>query len=445
MPEGTDDRNLTAEEEVSLARVALSRGDLHRAADHLAGALANAPTMPEAHEVLAQLAAHSQATGADLYPLNGPVSVGSVVARAHLLASTGEYEEAIDLLAAATAHAPTADWAGLPWVVDPDLPGRLAPDLLARAFATVCGPLAEPVPEDQRAPLRPYLILARHATRAHPTHPVLLDAASALARRLDEPALAVEWARQAAEIQPGKLTEVRLGYAHRSAGRISDALAAWQRALAYEPDDLSVYADIANTLADDGRLEEALGWAERALALNPTDCRAVHTAHRLRFRRDGAVAHLVAVADFVREYPTDMHEHGELADSCAGRAWLGRVAPAGGAVANLIRRLREQEQDAAPPGGQVTLDLLQPPSAMKVLLRAFPAVEPRIQRLLSPDIRTPRRAVGLRLWTFDGTTAVAAVPPPSPSGAQALAELAQPTWPHPPAAYDRAVDGRAHV
>jgi tetratricopeptide (TPR) repeat protein len=436
MAEGTEAPHLAAEEELSLAQAALASGDLRRAADHIAGLLAESPTTPGAHELLAELAVRSRAVGVELYPLDGPVSVGLVVARAHLLASVGEYEEAVDLLAAVAAHAPTGDWAGAPWVVDPELPAQLSPEQLARAFATVCGPLAEPVPAEQRGPLRPYLVLARNAARLHPNHPALLGAASALARRLDEPDLAIEWARQAAQLQPAKSTEAGLAHAYRGAGRLTDAIAAWQRALAYQPDDLSLYTEIATALADAGRLDEALGWAEQAFAIDPTDHDAVYTTHRLRFQRDGAVVHLVALADFAREHPADTHEHGELADNCAGRGWLGQMAPAGGPVAALIRRLAAQHDE---PTSQVTLDLLPPPSAMNVLARAFPGVEPRIQRLLSPDIRTPRRAVGLRLWTFDGTTPVPAVPPPTPAGASALAELAQPTWPHPPAAYDLAI------
>jgi len=439
VPEGTDDPRLSAEGELSLARMALADGDLPHAANHIAGALAHAPTMPEVHEALAQLAAASHGNGTELYPLDGPVSVGAVVARAHLLASSGAYEEALDLLATATAHAPAGDWAGVPWVLDPRLPERLRPDSLARAFATVSAQLADPVPEEERGPLRPYLTLARHAVSAYPDHPGLLGTASALARRLGEHTLALDWARHGTQVQPGKLTEVWLGYAYRSAGRIGDAIAAWQRALSYEPDDLAVYADIASTLAEAGRLEEAIGWAERALAINPNDDCAVHTAYRLRFRRDENVAHLVGLVDYTRAHPVGTHEHSDLADSCQGRPWLGYVPAANEAVVNVVRQVLEENPEGAPAIGQLTLNSLEPPSAMNSMLRVFPDVDLRIQQVLPPDIRTPRRAVGLRLWRYEGTTAVPAVPPPAPASAAALAQVASPVWAHPPAAYDEAV------
>ena len=325
MPE--DDAALSAEEELALARLALGEGDLRHAADHVAAALVRAPTLPEAHETLARLAAASGGD-LDLFPLGQHAFVGAVVARAHLLAAAGRPAEGLDLLAAATGYAPGAPWAAVPWVTAADLPERLDPERAARILMQVCAAAPDPVPRRLREPLQPYLTLARNAITVHPDHPLLLGAASALARRLGEVALAITWATRGVRAEPTKLGEVWLGYAYRSAGRTADALAALERAVALDPDDLAVYADIAGTLADHGRLDAALGWVDRALAKDPTfDC-AVHTAYRLRFLRDGNVDHLVALADFVRDHPDDTHEHGDLAECCRGRPWLGQVTPA---------------------------------------------------------------------------------------------------------------------
>ncbi|SCE81122.1 Tetratricopeptide repeat-containing protein [Micromonospora viridifaciens] len=376
MPE--DDPALSAAEELALARLALAEGDLPHAAGHVAAALVQAPTLPEVHETLARLAAVS-GNDLELFPLGHRAFVGAVVARAHLLAAAGRPAEGLDLLAAATGHAPAADWAGVPWVTAPDLPERLDPERIARILMQLCAAVPDPVPRRLRDPLRPYLTLARNAVTVHPDHPLLLGAASALARRVGEAALAVTWAARGVRAEPSKLGEVWLGYAYRSAGRIRAALAALGRAVAHDPDDLAVYADIAGTLADHGRLDEALDWIDRALAKDPTfDC-AVHTAHRLRFQRDGDVAHLVALADFVRDHPDDSHEHGDLAECCRGRPWLGQLTPAGGPV---------------------------------------------------PD---PLRAAAA------GTTVAPTLPAPSAEAAERIRQLAHPAWPHPPAAYDAAV------
>ncbi|MGW9195806.1 tetratricopeptide repeat protein [Micromonospora chersina] len=433
MPE--DDPALSAEEELALARLALAEGDLRHAADHVAAALVQAPTLPEVHETLARLAA-AGGGDLDLFPLGPHAFVGAVVARAHLLAAAGRPAEGLDLLVAATGYAPTAEWAAVPWVTAPDLPERLDPERTARILMQICAAAPDPVPRRLRDPLRPYLALARNAVTVHPAHPLLLGAASALARRLGEVALAVTWASRGVRAQPTKLGEVWLGYAYRSAGRTRDALAALERAVALDPDDLAVYADIAGTLADNGRLDEALAWIDRALTRDPTfDC-AVHTAHRLRFQRDGDVAHLVALADFVRDHPDDTHEHGDLAECCRGRPWLGQVTPAGGPVLDALRQALAAEAGAPVA---VRLDGLEPPSAMRTAAAAAPGLAVEVAAVPEPDPREPRRATTCQLWRYDGTVAAPTLPTPSAEAAERIRQLAHPAWPHPPAAYDAAV------
>ena len=322
-----DDPRRAADKDLEQARAAIERGELHHAADHLAGAIAQAPTRPETHELLSRLAAHSDGA-LELFPLGQHAFVGTVVARAHLLAAAGRPEDGLPLLAAASGHTPDVDWAGVPWVSEPSLGVRMEPGLLSRLVMQLCTAVGDPAPEPGRTALLPYLTVVRHAIAAHPEHHLLLGSGSALARRVGQAQVAVEWAARGARARPSKLGEIWLGYAYRSAGRVPEALAALRRAVAHDPDDLSVYADIAGTLADQGRLDEALTWVDRALDRDPGfDC-AVHTAHRLRFLADGDLDHLVRLADFARDHPDDTHEHTDLAECCADGPWLSRVSSA---------------------------------------------------------------------------------------------------------------------
>jgi hypothetical protein len=79
----------------------------------------------------------------------------------------------------------------------------------------------------------------------------------------------------------------------------------------------------------------------------------VHTAARLRFKSDGDLAHLVWLADFIRDHPDESHEHTDLADCCRDIAWLGGApaaaplprgtvtpATAGEPSPDAVRRLR---------------------------------------------------------------------------------------------------------
>lgn len=436
MSEGMDEPRLAAEGELALARLALDVDDLRHAAGHTAAALAHAPTMPEVHELLARLAA--RADGAvDLFPLDRHAFVGAVVARAHLLAAVGEPADGLELLVAATGHAPQVDWAGVAWVTAPGLAERLEPGRTARLLMQLCAAVPDPAPVAGRAALLPYLTLARHCVTVHAGHGLLLGAASALARRLGETELALDWAARGVAAEPSKLGEVWLGYAHRSAGQIDEALAALGRAVGHEPDDLSVYADIAGTLADNGRLDEALEWIERALARDPAfDC-AVHTAHRLRYRRDGALAHLVALADFQREHPDDSHEHADLAECCHGQPWLGQVPAADETVLDTLRRVLAGELQL--DGGPLRISAVVSPSATRTVSAALPTAVVEVAGVPGPDPREPRRPVERRLWRYRGTEAVPALPAPSASAVRRIHQLAHPVWAHPPAVYDAAV------
>jgi hypothetical protein len=94
------------------ARILLARaqrelvgGSLAAAAALTANALTVAPALPEAHELLARLAAHPEG-GRSLFPLNDPLSLASVVARAHVVAAERDFGYALRLLAKAQAFAP---------------------------------------------------------------------------------------------------------------------------------------------------------------------------------------------------------------------------------------------------------------------------------------------------------------------------------------------------
>src|SRR5687768_13600594 len=107
MPEGTDDPRLTAEGELAMARLALDESDLDHAARHVSNAFAADPTLPEAHEALTRLSVAAEGRVLDLFPLDEPVYLGTVVARAHLLAAVGRFDQAITLLVSATHFDPT--------------------------------------------------------------------------------------------------------------------------------------------------------------------------------------------------------------------------------------------------------------------------------------------------------------------------------------------------
>ncbi|MEV5964776.1 tetratricopeptide repeat protein [Kribbella sp. NPDC051952] len=447
MSEGVGDPRLTAEGEVGLARLALDDDELRHAADHVAGALAADPTLPDAHEVLATLLSRPGG-GVELWPLEGDIFIGTVVARAHALAWRGEFAEALGLLASAQGHEPSMRWADVAWVLDPAMPGKCQPSDLVSVFAQLFRAMPEGQNDDLQAAYAPYLALARNMTAAHPGSSWAWWAASVFLRRHGRYDEAVEAAKRSAEVEPSDRAAIALAYALREQGRTDEALAALEQALTFDSGNLSVYADIASLLGRADRLDEAIGWTERALAINPGhDCSQIER-YGLRHRRYGRVDELVGIADLLRFAEPGTHEaqhaNDELTDP-SRQVWLGGVPAPTEAVINVLGQVLEQE--VAPTGPMsLAVSAVEPPSALLAFDRVMPGSDVAFNEVLAPDPRQPvaiiggpAKPVGLTVWTYDGNLARPAVAPPTPEGAEAVARVAQVVWAHLPAAYDGAV------
>lgn len=421
-----------AQGELSLARVAIAEGDLKHAANHVAGAIAYAPALPEVHELLATLAARSEDGGLGLFPVEADAYLGTVVAHAHLL-SWRDPTRALFLLVQATEFDPAKPWADAAWVRACPIE-TIDPDSLVRIFVTLIRPLSEPVPEDLRRINQIWLDLARRAVAGHPDHAVLHGVCSAVARRLGDTAVAVDWSRRGVELEANKLTYTWYAYALRTDGRFDEAVEVMHRARRQYPLDIDLSADVSSWLADAGRLDQALAIIEEAMRVDPTyDC-GVHTAHRLRYRRDGdAATHLVALSDFMRGEAQPSHEHTDLADCCRGRAWLGQPAWASESVINVLRQVPPEDRH----GGSMHCTQMEVPSALATVRRAWPGLEMSYAPP-APDLVTPLRD-GPSLWRFDGTGLVPGVAAPSATVATLITRTVTPVWPHPVAAYDRAL------
>jgi tetratricopeptide (TPR) repeat protein len=301
----------------------------------------------------------------------------------------------------------------------------------------LCTRIGGAADEPTRVAVAPYLDLLRRVLAVHPAHGVLAGAASALARRIGAREESVVLARRAVAAAPSMLTEMWLGYAYRTAGRVDEAVAAWRRALRHDPRNLALYTDIAEILAGSGRLGEALDWIARALRLEPKDPYAFPTSCVLRFMHNGNIDHLVALSDHIRAHPGQVHAYNMLTRACHGRRWLGAAGGGDDAVSDLLRQVRAT--DGLTAGGSARLSALEVPSAVLTLERTIPGLALTVADIPAPDLREPRRAGAMRLWTYEATTARPAVEPPSAAAGVAVATLASKGWPNPAAAYDLAV------
>jgi hypothetical protein len=185
-------------DELDRARRAFAADELDHAASHLANVLFEAPTRPEAHELLARLAAHPGG-GRELFPMQGRVTMGAIAARAHIAAAEGDVNYALAALAKAQKDAPRRPWADVPWVAEPATAAAANPLLVAEIIRGFIRLISDPCPDNLRPAMTPYLYLLRNTIAAHPDCAEALTAAGFFVRRFD-PAEALGYAERAEEL-----------------------------------------------------------------------------------------------------------------------------------------------------------------------------------------------------------------------------------------------------
>ncbi|SEL66280.1 hypothetical protein [Streptacidiphilus jiangxiensis] len=432
---------LDAEGEIAVARLAMDSGELAHAAAHLANAIATLPTLPEAHEALGELAA--RAGGADealaLFPMERPY-IGAVAARANLLAACGRWDQAVRLLAEVVATEPGRPWSEVAWLSRADLAELVDPKVLAQAVGRIVGSgLPDPFPEVLCTSLRPFYAAVRSVTAAHPRQAMLLSMASGLARRYGDHEESIAWARAAVAVEPSHMGAVMLGYALRAAGRPDEAIAVWTDELSRDPADLSLHVDVAELYAATGRPELGLPWAEKAVAADASDPLVVPALFGIRFSVDQDPAHLLALADHLREHPDHGYASTVLAQHSSGRPWLAGVSPAREATTNALRQFLRSPDIGPDHRLSVVTSAVEAPSSALTLLQAFPNAELEFRSIPRPDPRQPLSPVTTRIWRYRGSVAEPAVPAPSAQAQEAVRAVAEYAWPSLPAAYDHAV------
>lgn len=151
------------------------------------------------------------------------------------------------------------------------------------------------------------------------------------------------------------------------------------------------------------------------------------TARRAqRFRAGGRAADLVAILD-------DPHACGttEVLFAMAGaqRPWLNWVPMPSEAITTMANefgaRIARGEEIRL---GQAGLSAAEPPSAITAARRVVGPFEIGIGAFPAPDIRVPLRRGDYRIWRYDGTDPVPAVPAPSPGAVRVLHEVADQPW-----------------
>ncbi|HJP75852.1 MAG TPA: tetratricopeptide repeat protein [Pseudonocardiaceae bacterium] len=329
-----------AEGELSLARIALAEQDFRHTATHLGNAIGCDPSHLPGYALIGELvdAVGGAGAAAELFPLDRSAHVGTAAVRADLYARAGEIRHAVGLLASITASAPEFPWAAAPWFA-PDLAEVLPDRDVAEVAGKFIGDLGDPVPEELRAPLAPWLDLVRAMVARPGTDPSMVTVMSGFARRLGAVDEAIGWCRTVAEQEamagaPTPIPLIMLGYAYRAAHQPEETAAVWQRALALDPGNLELLIDLAELAIGAGDFDGALRWARQAAALDPEHVKPIAVDLYARYRRTvtdervGDIGPLIDLADLARTQPDQPYPRVLLRSACARVHWLN-VVPAG--------------------------------------------------------------------------------------------------------------------
>ena len=257
------------EDDVRIARAALAAGDVGHAIHHVAGAVASGADRPACAALIDELvAALARDPLAAVPATNLWYGLGGL--RAALLARTGRHAEAIPLALACLAARPDAPFVPwlTAWVAHPGAAATVDPQAAARELVACVR--HEPLGAALHA-----LALSLH--RAHPDHDYLTFATVKL---------------------------------HRVCWRYADAIAIARAALARGPRPMTAIA-LAGALREDGDLDGALAAYQRALALEPDEPWAAPSACYVRWRQSGSADEAAALRAWAAAHP-DNHRASEL-------------------------------------------------------------------------------------------------------------------------------------
>lgn len=482
--DGQGEPRVEAEGELAVARLNLDGGDPEHAAVHVAQALHHDPTYDACYAMIDELAGHAAGLEelASWFTIGEPMYLGGAVALAVLRAKAGQYAMALETLGQITAMRPDLSWCAAPWF-GPHLAERVTGRETAIAVSHFASGLPDPAPAELAELQAPWLELARAVAAQPETTGQALAILSTLARRIGGVGEAIAWCTRAELMDRRTTTEaaanananaanaeprvgaLMLGFAYRSAGRPTEAIEAWQRALELDPYNIDLYIDMAETCMQQDDHAQAVTWAERAMQYDPTHVkpRAVRLAalYTQSDYTDGSA--LAALQQLAQENPEHPYPRHLLNLARQNRPWIGSVPWPTEATSGLLAQMLDGRLPSAAPfdsAPHLSITSLEAPSPNAVVRAYFPALTINTGGIPAPDIRVPvSTAFGPPLWTYpsadaaaptgptDSATAatpiteVATVAPPTPGAVTILRAVAGPgSWSDPISAFDGAAE-----
>lgn len=419
------------EEDIQIARLAITEGDLPHAAFHVACALADNPLREDWKALLAAIIGQSDEPDA-LFEVDGDeVYIGIVAGRAFVLEQQRHFADAVALMGEAIEYDPRIPY--ITWVTEWLL--RAGPEEVLAAAATdtlteflhglLRSGALEAVDDSHReAFCRAFF----HVAEAIPAGTGDFEyARCAILRRLEQYDRALAIATALHEGERSWRSAVCVAMALREMGETEKAMAAYREAADLDPTELTTYLDMGDLLLGAGEFAAAAKEFDKACIIEDESpwafpsllyCRCF-SEEESDAGKSMALAELrsFAAANPDNERAADLLEHLQRLDESPYVDYLPEPQEA---LVHMVRHLLEEGSPRQTETFRVGLSHLEAPSAVMACRQSLNLFdeEPKcelaltVTHLQQPDPRAcPGESIA-RLWRYEGFEASPAVAPP---------------------------------
>lgn len=281
------------------------------AVDHLARAISAAPQDPQPYAVLAGLRPEL----ADV--LRDAGSLPTVLAKSYVNFLDGDMDAAALAIGSVTGARPDIAWATAPWFGDGRFLGMVSAGALAEAVTRTMYYDPDLDTASMRERFRPWF----HAIEVVAARQPLPEALAKMAILLRACGLTAEsfaLCDRADAVERIMLTEVVRAGTWRKLGDPEQTAAAFERAVALDPTNWSLYLDLADLRAEQGDFAAAVRLAEQGLRHEPAEpiLRVAGAAYRARLA--GSPADLRELIVLASAMPNDPYRTVLIDYACAG-------------------------------------------------------------------------------------------------------------------------------
>lgn len=429
----------TPEKEAEIAQNAFNSNNLSDAAYHIGTALAYQPDKPEWLALLDSVIERSPDV-LTLLRLDAKRSdFVTAATRAYALAKLDRKKEAVSLLCDAVAARPDVQflsWA-VAWIKAPGVGESYTLDEMHSEIvspaASVVSQVPPGLPEDH--PLRPTIRafggIIGALRQSQPNDARLLFIVSLITGRLGLFDHSIQFAYQAFQNDSNWNTASVLACAYRNAGKTEEAVQWFEHCLKLDAEELSPLLDIGGTHLDADEHDNAIAAYKRALAKNPEFSKAQAYIHYATYKKTSDPAEKVALLRLAEHSGDAWNLFSELEPVINYVSQFPNIIDSSvRALSQVMGMLEEQPERGAGGSMDVGLDFLESPSVLNAfnLWRASKGFDIEINLnvagLQTPDPRVPKAQIQAVLWAYDGYKATPNAAQPSPEVLEAVAKIA---------------------